>query len=155
VEPPVEVIYHTLPKEEQSCSQCGNPLHVIGENVRETFKLIPAKAVIERHIQYVQGCRDSEKSSCSVPIVKEQADTLVIKDSIASAEAVAYLMTQKFVISVPLHRQEQDWKRNSIPRSQQTMASWMVRCRKDAFEKCIFIRTDKNEPPLAEKGSAF
>jgi hypothetical protein len=35
---------------------------VIGKNVREVFKLIPAKAVIERHIQYVYGYWDCEKT---------------------------------------------------------------------------------------------
>lgn len=54
---PVEIVEHTLPEEEQSCPECGSHLHVIGKNIRETLKLIPAKAVIERHIQYVYGCR--------------------------------------------------------------------------------------------------
>jgi len=126
---PVEVIEHTL--EEQSCSQCGNSLHVIGKNVRETLKLIPAKAVIERHIQYVYGCRDCEKNACSVPIVKAKADAPLIKGSIASAEAVAHLMTQKFVMSIPLYRQEQEWKRNGIPLSRQTMCNWLLKCTED------------------------
>ena len=72
---PVEVIEHTLPMEEQLCLECGSQLHVIGKNERDILKLIPAKAVIERHIQYVYGCRDCEKNACSVPIVKASADT--------------------------------------------------------------------------------
>ncbi len=99
--------------------------------MRETLKLIPAKAVIERHIQYTYGCRDCEKNACSVPIVKAKTVTPLIKGSIASAEAVAHLMTQKFVMSVPLYRQEQDWKRNGIPLSRQTMSNWSLRCTED------------------------
>jgi transposase len=128
---PVEIIEHTLPEEEQACPECGNPLHVIGKNVRETLKLIPAKAVIERHIQYVYGCRDCEKNSCSVPVIKAKVDTPLIKGSIATAEAVAQIMTQKFVMGVPLYRQEQEWNRNGIPLSRQTMSNWLIKCTED------------------------
>lgn len=78
-----------------------------GRNVREVLKLIPAKAVIERHVQYVYGCRACEKQACTVPIVKAKAAPPLIKGTIASAEAVAHIMTQKFVMGVPLYRQEQ------------------------------------------------
>jgi len=125
---PVEIVEHTLSEEEQSCPECGEALHVIGKNVREVLKLIPAKAVIERHIQYVYGCRNCEKNACSVPIVKAKADPPLIKGSIASAEAVAHIMTQKFVMGVPLYRQEQEWNRNGIPLSRQTMSNWLLRC---------------------------
>ncbi len=104
---------------------------MIGKNVRETLKLIPAKAVIERHIQYVYGCRGCEKNACSVPVIKAKADTPLIKGSIASAEAVAQIMTQKFVMGVPLYRQEQEWNRNGIPLSRQTMSNWLIKCTED------------------------
>lgn len=128
---PVEIVEHTLPEDEQVCPQCGDKLHVIGRNVREVLKLIPAKAVIERHIQYVYGCRDCEKNACAVPIMKAKADPPLIKGSIASAEAVAQLMTQKFVMGAPLYRQEQEWKRNGILLSRQTMSNWLLKCTDD------------------------
>jgi len=128
---PVEIIEHTLPEEEQCCTACGNHLHVIGKNIRETLKLIPAKAVIEQHIQYVYGCRDCEKNACETPIVKAPTDTPLISGSIASAEAVAQLMTQKFVMGVPLYRQEQEWNRQGIPLSRQTMSNWLLKCTED------------------------
>jgi len=128
---PVEIVEHTLPEKDQVCPECGEQLHVIGKNVREILKLIPAKAVIEQHVQYVYGCRDCEKNACTVPIVKAKADTPLIKGSIASAEAVAQIMTQKFVMGVPLYRQEQEWNRNGIPLSRQTMSNWLLKCTED------------------------
>lgn len=128
---PVEVVEHTLPEEEQACPECGERLHVIGKNVREILKLIPAKAVIEQHVQYVYGCRDCEKNSCNVPIIKAKADLPLIKGSMASAEAVAQIMTQKFVMGAPLYRQEQEWKRNGILLSRQSMSNWLIRCTED------------------------
>ena len=128
---PVEEIEHALPEEEQSCPECGERLHVIGRNVREALRLIPAKAVIERHIQHVYGCRECERHACSVPIIKAKADPPLIKGSIATAEAVAHILTQKFALGVPLYRQEQDWNRNGIPLSRQTMSNWLIRCAED------------------------
>lgn len=128
---PVEIVEHTLSEEERICPACGELLHVIGRNMRELLKLIPARAVIERHIQYVYGCRDCEKNACTVPIMKAKADPPLIKGSIASAEAVAQLMTQKFVMAAPLYRQEQEWKRNGILLSRQTMSNWLLKCTED------------------------
>lgn len=128
---PVEEVEHALSEEEQVCPECGEQLHVIGRNVREILKLIPAKAVIERHIQYVYGCRECEKHACSVPIVKAKTDLPLIKGSIASAEAVAHIMTQKFVMGVPLYRQEQAWNRSGLPLSRQTMSNWLLKCTED------------------------
>lgn len=48
-------------------------------------------------------------------------DQPVIKGSFASPEAVAHLMTQKFVMGVPLYRQEQEWKRQSLDEQQMRM----------------------------------
>ena len=54
---PVEVIEHELPIEERVCPDCGCVLHKMGENVREELKIIPAKAVIVRHVRHVYACR--------------------------------------------------------------------------------------------------
>ena len=50
----------------------------------------------------------------------------VIKGSFASAEAVAHLMTQKFVMHSPLYRQEQELKQKGIELSRQTMSNWFI-----------------------------
>ena len=131
---PVEVIEHTLPPEEQVCPECGSPLHVMGKEIRRELKLIPAKAVIVEHVKYVYACRKCEKDSCGVPIVKAPMDQPVINGSFASPEAVAHLMTQKFVMGVPLYRQEQEWKRQGIELSRQTMSNWLLKCTEDWLE---------------------
>ena len=45
---PVEVIEHTLPEEEQICPQCGGHLHVMGKEVSDTVRIIPAQVIICR-----------------------------------------------------------------------------------------------------------
>ena len=50
----------------------------------------------------------------------------VIKGSFASAEAIAHLMTQKFVMHSPLYRLEQELKQKGIELSRQTMSNWFI-----------------------------
>lgn len=128
---PVEEIEHILPAEERGCPHCDQELVVIGKRERETLKIIPAKAVIERHIQYVYGCRNCEKNGCSTPIVRAAIDLPLIPKSMATPETVAYVITQKFVTGVPLYRQEQEWERQGLPLSRQTMSNWLLRCADD------------------------
>jgi transposase len=131
---PVEVVEHTLPEEELVCPECGKALHVMGRETRRELKLIPAQAVIVEHVQYVYSCRECERNACGVPIVKTHMDEPVIKGSFASPEAVAHIMTQKYVSGVPLYRQEQEFDRNGIGLSRQTMSNWIVKCSQDWLE---------------------
>lgn len=43
---------HRLNEEEQVCPQCGKVMREIGTEVRETLKLIPAKAIFSRDVYY-------------------------------------------------------------------------------------------------------
>jgi transposase len=131
---PVETIIHDLPEAERICPDCGGSLHVMGQETRRELKIIPAKAVIVEHVSYTYACRACEKGSDSVPILKAPMPAPVIKGSFASPETVAYIMTQKYVMATPLYRQEQDWMRNGIMLSRQTMSNWLIRCSEDWLE---------------------
>lgn len=131
---PVEVIEHSLPSNEQICPECGGNLHVIGSEKRRELKIIPAQVTIVEHIRKVYGCRNCEKDEYGNPVFRTPIDNPVIKGSFASPEAIAYIMTQKFVMGVPLYRQEQDLKRRSIMLSRQTMSNWLLRAAEDWLE---------------------
>ena len=60
---PVEIIEHKLPEKECICPECGSELHTMGKETRDELKIIPAKAVIVRHIRHVYSCRNCEKTS--------------------------------------------------------------------------------------------
>lgn len=125
---PVETVEHVLPTNQQICPECGGTLHVMGKEIRRELKLIPARAVIVEHVTYAYSCRCCEHTGCTVPVLKAKGDVPVIKGSFASPEAVAQIMTQKFVAGVPLYRQEQEFTRNGILLSRQTMSNWLIRC---------------------------
>jgi len=132
---PIEVVEHDLPEDECVCPECDGNLHVMGrETIRRELKLIPAKAVVVEHIRKVYACRQCEKDECGVPIVKSAVTNPVIKGGFASPEAIAHIATQKFVMGVPLYRQEQEWNRYGINLTRQTMSNWLIKATFDWLE---------------------
>lgn len=128
---PVEIIEHELPEEERTCPDCGGGLHTMGRETREELKIIPAKAVIVRHVRHVYACRDCENASDHVPVVKADMPEPVIKGGFASADAVAHIAVQKFMMASPLYRQEKEWKLSGILLSRQTMSNWLIKTTED------------------------
>ena len=128
---PVEVVEHRLSEGERVCPQCAERMREIGTEVRETLKLIPAKAILRRDVYYTYPCENCEKNDISTPIMKAPKEPSVIPGSFASPEAIAHIMTQKFVMASPLYRQEQEWARQGLKLSRQTMSNWVLRAAED------------------------
>jgi len=126
--PTVQVI-HELPEDERIC-KCGGPLHVCGHEVlRREVEVIPAQVRATEHVQTVYGCRKCEQSAdvCAVPMVKSEVPAPVIAGSgIASPSLVAYIISNKYVLALPIHRQEQELQRMNVFISRQTMANWVI-----------------------------
>ena len=131
---PVEVVEHDLPECERICTECGGELHVMGRDTRRELVIVPAQVKIREHVRKTYACRECEKNECSVPIVKSPANDPVIKGSFASPEAIAHIMTQKFVMGSPLYRQAQELKSSGIKLSRQTMSNWLIRAAEDWLE---------------------
>jgi len=128
---PVEVIEHELPAEDCICPNCSSELHTMGRETHEEFKVIPAKAIIVRHVRHIYACRNCEGTSEHVPIVKADMPEPVIKGGFASPETIAHIAVQKFMMASPLYRQEQEWKQNGILLSRQTMSNWLLKASED------------------------
>ena len=124
------VVEHTLTAEEQVCNKCGSQLEVIGKEVKQHLKIKPAEVYIQQDVYYTYACKNCEKNDIETPIVKTPQESPVIKGSFASPEAVAHIMTQKFVMYSPLYRQEQELKRQGVELTRQTMSNWLLKASK-------------------------
>ena len=122
---PVETVEYRLTEKEQVCS-CGHALHEMSTDVRQELKFIPAQVKLVKHVRYIYSCRSCEKNEINTPIVKALMPRPVLKGSLASPSAFAYIMSQKYVDSMPLYRQEQQLARLGIELSRQTMANWVL-----------------------------
>jgi len=124
---PVEVIEHTLPAEEQACSQCGEDLHVMSKEVRKELTIIPARVKVIEHVSFVYSCRNCEKTNIETPVITAVAPKALMPKSMVSAELLAYIMSQKFVNAMPLYRQEQEFKRLGAILSRQNLSNWIIK----------------------------
>lgn len=129
----VEVVEHSLPEEERICASCGKTLVPIGKDIHRSLVFIPAQAKIREDVYYTYGCEDwnCKKESEKAHILKTPKIPAVIPGSFASPEAIAHIMTQKFVMGSPLYRQEQELNRAGISLSRQTMSNWILRAAED------------------------
>ncbi len=123
---PVETIEYRLSPEEQVCPACGEHLHEMSTEVRRELKVIPAQVSVVKHIRYVYTCRHCDKENIKTPVITAPMPNPVLPGSIASPSAMAHIMNQKYVLGLPLYRQEQELKRLGMCLSRQTMANWML-----------------------------
>lgn len=128
---PVEVVEHRLPAEELVCPACGTEMREIGKEVRRSLVMIPAQVKIREDWYYTYACRRCQEEGIQTPIAKAKRRPAVISGSYASAEAIAHIMVQKFVMGSPLYRQEQAWNRQGVKLSRQTMSNWILRAAED------------------------
>ncbi|OLR54939.1 hypothetical protein BHK98_01905 [Hornefia porci] len=81
----------------------------------------PAEYYVQEY--HVHVYRDREDSG---HIVRAAAPKKLFGKGLASPSLVSGIMNGKFVNALPLYRIEQEFERNDVPISRQTMANWMV-----------------------------
>jgi len=134
---PVETIEYSLSESEQICSDCGSELVFVRHEVRKELKIVPATASVTLHKRDVYCCNSCQADD-GANFVKASAPAPVIQNSVASASAIAHIMVQKYVMCVPLYRQEQAWLREGISLSRQTMANWVIKASADWLEPLYY-----------------
>ena len=133
---PKERVEHRLEGEDLVCPQCGETMTEIGTEVINKLKIIPAQTIVEQHVYYTYACKSCSESAdegCETPVVKAPREKNIIPGSFATPEAIAHIMTQKFVMGSPLYRQEQEINRKGIKLSRQTMSNWILKATEDCL----------------------
>ena len=128
---PKERVEHRLEGEDLVCPQCGKTMTEIGKEVVRTLEIIPAQMVVREDIYYTYACQTCSKEDIETPVVKAPREKNIIPGSFATPEAIAHIMTQKFVMGSPLYRQEQEINRKGIHLSRQTMSNWILKATED------------------------
>ena len=131
---PVEQVEHRLEGEDLACPQCGDTMTEIGKEVIRTLEIVPAQAIVHEDIYYTYACKNCSENAdegCETPVVKTPRGKNIIPGSFATPEAIAHIMTQKFVMGSPLYRQEQEMNRKGIHLSRQTMSNWILKATED------------------------
>jgi transposase len=122
-----ETIVYRLPDDGQVCPACSGALHPMGEVIRVEIKIIPAHVVRVKHVRIKYACRHCQNNDVHTPIVTAPMPAPAFPGSLASPSAVAYIIGQKYLDGMPLYRQEQQWARNGVQISRQTLANWVIK----------------------------
>lgn len=123
---PVETIEYHLPTEEQVCPCCSGPLHAMSTEVRQELKVIPAEVKVVKHVRHVYTCRQCEQEATETPVITAAMPKPAAPGSLASPSALAFTMVQKYVMGMPLYRQEQQFAHLGVQLSRQTLANWLL-----------------------------
>lgn len=126
-----------LSEEQKYCTECGSEMKVIGkEFVRREFRFTPAKGeVVNIYVETAKCpvCSEAPAMEKAVQFVKSHAPEALIPHSYATASVVAWVMYQKYANSMPLYRQEQDWKQLGVMLNRATLANWIIYCATQYF----------------------
>jgi transposase len=103
-----------------TCSCCGGDRLVkLGEDVTETLERIPARWFVIQHVREKFSCRACET------IAQAPAPFHPIARGRAGANLLAEIVTAKFGMHLPLHRQGERFAREGVPITDSTLADWV------------------------------
>ena len=127
---PVKNTMTDLAETQKFCDVCGSKLELIKRRFHSSvLKIEPERIFMERYGRSIYKCPVCEKTADKSKIVisEDPAPVPVIPKSMASASILAYIMTVKYQLGVPLYRQEQYYHRRGIALPRNTMANWLIR----------------------------
>lgn len=114
---PTEEIRHTVPDDQKVCPKCGGAdFRPLGSGKSsEQWEYIPARVVRQIHIQEKLACR------CGEHIVTAEGPARVTEGGSYGPGFHAHVVVSKCLDSLPLHRQEKQFKRLGIPVARATL----------------------------------
>lgn len=132
--PTREIRVDTLTEEQKTCGLCGTKMVPIGhEVIRTELKYTEPKLERINYIATTYGCPEC-KDTEEPQFIKDEGRPAFIPGSYASPGLAAHVMYYKYVMSMPLYRQEQDFKHLGARISRATMAHWIIYCSQHYFQ---------------------
>lgn len=128
---PVEIVEHPLPENERVCSVCGSEMVEIGVEVHRSLQMKPAEFWVREDRYPTYACKCCEKETGEANVTPTPMEPTVIPGSFASPSAIAHLAVQKYVMYSPLYRLEQEFDRQGLKLSRQTMSNWLLKATED------------------------
>ena len=140
---PVQKVLLDVPEDERICAACGTPLERIGEEfVRREIEIVKPSIKVIEYYSVSYGCPKC-KIEAEVPyIVKGRNGQMHMLHGMASAGTVAWVMYQKYHNSLPLYRQERDFKTLfGVDICRGTIANWIINNAEEFFTPmCDYFR---------------
>ena len=132
--PTRQLTVDTLSEEQKLCGICGSAMVPIGHEIIRT-ELVYTEPKLER-IEYIATtyscpeCKDTEEPQ----FIKDEGIPALIPGSYVSSSLAAHVMYFKYVMSMPLYRQEKDFEHLGVKLSRTSMAHWIIYCSENYFQ---------------------
>lgn len=111
------------------CPKCGSTMERVGwEKVRTELEIIPAQIRLVNIYQETVRCQKCYDETGYARFARAEVPSPLIPHSPASPTTVAYVMYQKYINSMPLYRQEKEWKQMGVSIQRATLANWCIYC---------------------------
>ena len=123
---PVMEVDHDLTEEERICPECGTIRKPIGTSSTDQIVIIPAYAMIRRHITHAYACPHCSTAGEQSNVVESKAPRQPIPRGFAAPETLAWVIDQKYNLGLPLYRIEQALAVQGVHVSRQTLSGWMM-----------------------------
>lgn len=123
---PSEDRLHDVPEEQRIDPATGKPLVRVGETVFEELDYQRAQLRVIRHVQPIYGLPPEEQKHRKDTPVMAELPPRPLERCAASANLLAWLLTQKFANHLPLHRQEAIFGRDGQRLPKQTLCDWTL-----------------------------
>ena len=121
---PEKQFVHQVREEQRRCPKCGgHDFRPVGKG-KETvvYEYVPARVERHVHIQEKLACR------CGEYIVTAEGPARVVEGGSYGPGLMAHIVTEKCLDSLPLHRQEKQFKRLGIPIARATLVGLFHAC---------------------------
>jgi transposase len=116
-----------IPERDKQC-ECGFQKTVIGKETSEQLEYIPAKCKVIVNVRPKYACRNCEGTESNKPAVMiAPPPAQIIPKSFATASLLAYIVTSKYVDSLPFYRLSNMFSRHGVQLSRATMCNWVLR----------------------------
>lgn len=119
--PREEIIYEP---EQTHCDCCKHELVKIGEERSEELEKIPAQLKVIEHVRIKKACPACKGAGVLVPPLPPTAFPL--ERARPGAGLLADIIVSKYVDHLPLHRQEEMYRRHGIEIPRQRMCDWVA-----------------------------
>lgn len=105
-----------VPEAERACPKCGDEREVIGHDVSEVVELIPAQLYVRRDKREKRACR-----TCEAAVVRAPRGAKIVVGGQIGCSVVAQILTDKYDLGMPLHRQRKNFQRMGLSLSTSTL----------------------------------
>lgn len=123
---PSEDRVHDVPEAQRVDPVTGKPLVKIGETVFEELDYQRALLRVIRHVRLIYGLPPEEERIRKTEPVTADLPPRPLERCAASANLLSWLLVQKFVNHLPLHRQESIFGRDGMRIPKQTLCDWTL-----------------------------